>query len=431
MLKKANLYLTWKKNLFSLCLFFFFVFISLGNLPRILKTSLFSDHLLLSEVFLYLFSFLSLLFIKISKKAVLHLCFWSFLTFLSFIYGSFLQGYDLHAMLYTIRLIFFFITSYVLSAICFERFKGSILSFFSFLSKAYLIALFIGFVFYFVFPKASELWALLNSYQVTFHGDPHVKRFVSVYFDPNYYACIACIPFLLSCFLYEQTKKRIYLLQTFLFALSGLFTWSRSGIFLLGSLLLWMLFSFRKKLLSRKKIYPLLGICLILCCSIFLFWEELSLFFHRTFHVLEDDSALYRFHTFKMGLSLLKEHPLFGIGYHFLYQYTHPETGLHSLDSSLLSLLVQIGALPFLGLFAYFLYKLCFLPKIFHLWKEQQKDSSLFLGWFSFYGFFTFFFASQFNNVLFYLFWALPFTVITLFILKSLKKETATLKKSG
>ncbi len=424
MLIEKNLFVSCKKLFFSLSLFAFTLFISLGNLPRFIETSFFSDHLLFSEVLLYFFAGCSLVFIKAPFKSYLTLFCFCLLTLCSFLYGCLIQGFDLHAALYAFRLIAFLITSFSLSYICLEKFKANSVSFFSYLSKGYAISLFFGFLIFLFFFSSELLWKELSLYHIIFHGDPHQGRFLSVYLDPNYYAAIVGIPLLLSLYLYQKTKKTSYAVFFAFLAISSLLTWSRSGLFLIGFL---FSFLFLKSLDFRGISSRVLKnfLCL-LSCGLFLsllFFQEMKTFFIRLFFLSQDESALSRLYTFNWGVFLWKERPLFGIGYNFLYKEVKQEIGLNSLDSSLLSLLIQIGAIPFIGLLLYGMYKVQGLKQAIAFLKTQEKEGARFLLGFSLYGGLIIFFSSHFNQLLFYPFWLIPFSVISLFYINGFKER--------
>jgi hypothetical protein len=408
-----------RKGFYFLMMSSFFLFISMGNLFRLFESTLFSGNLLLSEGALYVLSLVFLFFMKVSCKALLHLGGISFCILLSYLYGGTFQGLDPHAALYALRLILLAITVYSFSSFFLIKFKGQMLPFFSFILKGYLVALVLGFMMYLFFPVSENLWRFLGDHHIVFNGDPHIGRFVSVYFDPNYYAAVIGIAFLLSAYLFTVTKKTRYQIASFLFFLSGILTWSRSGIALLIALV-----SYRgvqvllKGEFSRRGYISFCFFSFVLTvCSCF-YLEDIGAFLYRVGHFFEEDSALCRLETFKFGLGLLKEHPLFGIGVNFLYRYTQEGVKLNSLDSSLLALLVQVGIIPFLGLIGYGFFTGLSFFKMNKKWKEKE-EVPYFFSWFCFYGLTIFGFASQFNNILFYPFWVVPFFVIFLFITRS------------
>ena len=409
---------------FSCTLGLFALFLSVGNLFRLVESSLFSDSLMISEAVLYISAFISAFFIRSYTKWLFGISPWIVAIFCSFLYGWYLQGMDIHASLYALRLVALFCTMSVLAEICFERYRGSIQAFFAYLCKAYGVSLVLGFILYFFFPDSEKLWLFLGQYHVGFQGDPHIGRFVSVYFDPNYYSCIAGLVFLLASYLYEKTGKKRYQLLSYLFLLSGLLTWSRSGLALLLALLAfkgWALLQRGK--MTQKGIFLLGFFSLFFLFFIGIYFEEMKILWERTLYFFEDESALCRLRTFQFGLDLLAEYPLFGVGINFLYRYAIEGIGLNSIDSSLLSLLIQIGVIPFLLLSMYGGYKALFLPKASRLWRKKEEKTPYFFSWFLFYGLGVVVFSSQFNNLLFYPFWILPFGVIAIFLMKYIGLE--------
>lgn len=399
----------------------FILFLSMGNLFRIFESALFSGNLLLSEGLIYLLALTYLLFSKVSCKAALHLGGLSTFIFCSYLYGAMFQGLDPHAALYALRLILLSLSAYSFSSFFLVKFKGEVTPFFTYLFKGYFIALILGFTMYLFFPVSENLWRFLGDHHIVFNGDPHVGRFVSVYFDPNYYASIVGIAFLISSYLYHVTKKGWYQIASFLFLLSGILTWSRSGIAVLALLLLYRgggtLLQGR---FSRRGFISFFALSSLASIFLYFYREEAGAFIYRTGHFFEESSALCRLETFKFGLKLLAEHPLFGIGVNFLYRYTQEGVNLNSLDSSLLALLVQVGILPFFVLMGYgFFLSLSFF-RVQKLWRAKKDVMQSFFSQLCFYGLTIVFFSSQFNNILFYPFWVLPFSVIFLFITRSL-----------
>ncbi|MBS0628256.1 MAG: hypothetical protein JSS09_08605, partial [Verrucomicrobia bacterium] len=147
-----------KTVFFSCSIGIFAIFLSLGNLFRLVESSLFSDSLMVSEAVLYISVLLSALFLRSYTKLLFKAAPWIVGIFCSFIYGLLLHGGDIHAILYALRLIAIILTICVLSEIFFEVYKGSIQAFFSYLCKAYSVSLFLGFALYLFFPDSEKLW---------------------------------------------------------------------------------------------------------------------------------------------------------------------------------------------------------------------------------------------------------------------------------
>lgn len=418
-----------RKALFFCTLSFFLLFLSFGNFLRLIESSFFPDGWLVSEAFLYLLSFICTCFIEIPVSHKIWIGRAVICVFCSFFWGYYSQGWDTAAALYALRFSATIVSIYSLFRVFYELFLGRVERFFAYLSIAYTTALVLGFCLYIFFPDSDNLWMFLEQNHVGFYGDPHIGRFVSVYFDPNYYATIGGFIFLISCYLYAVLHKKRYLLLACATSLSVLLSWSRSGIALfLGICLFQGSYFVKGAFLSRKRIYIGTILFLLSFCYVGLYVEEARLFLDRVIHFLEDDSALYRWETFQFGLDMLQEHPYLGVGINFLQPHTVESIGLNSLDSSLLSLIVQIGIIPFIALVFYGIYKSFFFFSYKKMWEEEETKAPHFFSLFWIYGLGVILFASQFNNLLFYPFWLFPFGVTALFLQERCKQLLAKQK---
>jgi len=418
-----------RKALFVCTLSFFLLFLSFGNFLRLIESSLFPDGWLISEAFLYLLSFMCAYFIQIPISHKIWMGRAIVCIFCSFLWGYYLWGWDTAAALYALRFSATIVSIYSLFRVSYELFWGRVERFFTYLSIAYTIALMLGFSLYVFFPESDNLWVFLEQNHVGFYGDPHIGRFVSVYFDPNYYATIGGFIFLICCYLYAVSHKKRYVLLLCATALSVFLSWSRSGIALFLAICLCQGGYFIKRaFLSRKRIYIGTVLLVLSFCYLGLYVEEVKVFLDRVIHFLEDDSALYRWETFQFGLDILQEHPYLGVGINFLHPHTVETIGLNSLDSSLLSLIVQIGIIPFIALVFYGIYSTFSLFAYKKTWEGQETKAPHFFSLFWIYGLGVILFASQFNNLLFYPFWIFPFGVTALFLKERCKQLLAKQK---
>jgi len=393
----------------SLMLLSFLFLIAFGNLLRLMPLFGHWNNLLITEVSLYFFGFFSFSELFKDKQFVRQLFLFLAFIFVSFLYGTLKYGYDSMALLYGVRLFMLIYTAKVLGYACIKRFQGQVVPFFSWLLKGYVIAIFTSSIIYFLFPHADRLWQFLMGYNIKFQGDPHCDRFVSVYFDPNFYGAIGCIPFLLSSFLFSFTKKERYFIFSLLIAGSIFLTQSRSGIALFCALIGWMgLLHFRnvKSLcsFSRKQLVVFLstmgfGMGVLVYKGVFT--QVLS----RLQGISHDPSAGFRFLAWKEGLEALCQAPLLGIGYNFVHRL-----GVW-VDSSLLLACITWGVCLTLCFLAYG----CFLLRNLYL-KYRGTALQTLISCFIFYIFSSVFFYSFFNNLVFYLFWALPVLVIYHFL---------------
>ena len=383
----------------------FWIFLAFGNLFRFIEHGLFSDHLLVTEGVLYLVMWGSLS--SLSLKAINTAMTLSCCMVLSFLYGCFIHGHDLMATLYLFRSLGLLWACFILPAVCYAYFQGSMKKLALFLCSAYSVALCLGALLHLLFPMAQYLWLFLRDWNIGFQGDPHQGRFVSVYLDPNYYACIAVMGVLLGIYLNAIYRNKITFLYTILMLGSCLSTGSRSGLLVL----------FFSLLRSTWKWVGLCALCIFICLD----YSSFMTLWQRTLYLGDDPSALCRLETFSFGFSLWKEHPCFGIGFCFLPSYTEELFGLKSVDASWLAILVQFGAIPSLVMGLWLMWK-------GYLWWQARKYAQGFYRLFAFYALLIIGFASQWNNVLFYPFWLLPFVLTASFLYQNtlLQKNKVT-----
>lgn len=366
----------------KLVLFSFALFLICGQFFRLVPLPYFPSYFSLAEIILYLLT-LPIYFAKVRKSFVL-LC----AILISTLYGSFLHGIDWTSVFYAGKLVVMIIAGIVVGEIFQKRFsyeEGLL-----FLLKLFTWNLILGAVIFFVFPRAHLFFAFLDRFGVHFYGDPHQRRFISPFFDPNYYAAVACIPLILAWI----CRKNVLFLAILA---SIVLTFSRSGIvtclMLLG--------------LQRKKLpfVFLVGLLATLCFS-----QEIFHFFHRMIDLCSDESALARLDTFKTGLQFFWHHPFFGVGYHYLAPLFFLEFGRLAPDSSLLITLIDFGLIPTLLGLSYAVF-----------WSVRQFGKlrapyRILFFWLYTYTVICIIFTSQFNNLLYYQYWLIPVIVLFTFI---------------
>jgi hypothetical protein len=379
----------------------FAIYIILGNLPRIIPTPHFSTYFSISEMLLYCFAFFSFWgYRKKIKSLWLLPCF----IVLSTGYGICLHGLHSLCLLYSAKLIGMLLAGFCIGQRLYERFGADLEQMARFFLRVFTAQLFLGFLIFFFFPSAAELFAFLEEGGLVFKGDPHRFRFVSSFLDPNYYGAIACIPLLLL----RYTKQKSTIIK-FLFFSSLLLTFSRSGI-LTYVLLLIVLHG--KEWIHRlpvrtKPVLLLLGG--LGCCL--LFSDALVHFLSRLIYLFHDDSAYCRWVSFQAGWDYFGRSPLFGMGYHFLSRTLVDGTRLSTLDSSILQSLVNFGLIP----------SLC-LAVVFLIWAVNRFALYGGTGYekifrdFFYYVMIVILFSSLFNNILYYTFWLIPIVAIFVFI---------------
>lgn len=400
----------------------FFLFIALGNSMRFFHVSFLSQSLPFSESILHFFAFICFFFLKLSRNKVLFLIGSGFVLFLSNMYGAFLNGFDVVATLYAFRFFALIFSSIILSELFFELFKNRVASCFSFLLSAFASGLILGTMIFILFTDSSKFWVFLQHIGIVFNGDPHHHRFISVYFDPNYYCNISAIPFLISMALFQYSKKYRYLFLAGSFLLSSILTWSRSGLFVMVCLLLFLMARRTKffTLLIVSKFGLRLSIITVFLAGLlgWVCWEDLRWFLNRLIHISTDGSAYCRALSFQYGLSIFEEHPLCGVGFGYLATRCLSITNLSSIDASIFATIISFGILLTLNIVLFLILIIGRKRHFISNLKIQSKFAYNFTINFYFYIIIVVIFSSLFNNVLYYPFWLMPVLILLLYLLK-------------
>ena len=351
----------------------FFAFMLFGNFSRLIPISLFPSSISLLEVALYGWA-LPVYFLKPRKSHLVVL-----VAVLSTIYGALINEFDLTSSLYALKLIGMIGAGTIVGESFADEDRLS-----EYLLRVFSWVLGVGFLIFFVFPKAGLFFLFLDSLGIHFHGDPHMRRFISPFFDPNYYGAIACIPLILAW------QNRRYGLVA-LVLLSIILTFSRSGIATCGCVVLLLLLFGR----GRFSWWAFGGLAILLLPLIFS--QELWHLIERTVYMGEDPSALARLGTFEAAFSIFGEHPFFGTGYHYLSREFEMLTGRLSPDSSVLITLVDFGLIPTLGIL---------IAGVWWSLSHVRRQGVIFL--FHIYVAICILLTSLFNNLLYYPYWLMP-----------------------
>lgn len=384
--------------------FFFFILISCGNLLRCVDGLIHVNNFLLTELFLYLacfaYFFIAGLYRQLFLKTTL-LC--GYLG-ISFMYGCFTSGFDVMAFLYVLRTMGMLYAGAALGHIAMSKFQYNPYYFLSWLLRSYLVALAFSGVIYVTFPESAVFWEFLKAYHIKFSGDPHVMRFISVYFDPNFYGAIGCLPFMISYFLFVSTGKKRYFLIASLFAVAIILTQSRSGIVLFLLLLSFIsIFYFNNGIVlsfkNRNRMYVGLGLLGMVMALLFRY-GLLGKIVERLSSV-SDPSAGFRFQSLRLGLETIVQAPLLGIGYNFI-----PARDLW-IDSSLFVFAICCGILATICLLI-----ICalFLKMLYAKWAKTEYR--LLIAYFCAYVAIAVLFFSFFNQIVCYPFWLIPVLAI-------------------
>lgn len=415
------------RKLNLVCLGLLAVYLSTGNLLKLIPGDLFKENLLITEFLLHATCFVRFCFVRKMNHSWSALFFISVVILGSGIFGTILHGFDLPSFIYSIRLVLIALTGSVLGVALFETFKLNIRAFYVYFSTIYLVQIFLGFLIYLLFKQSKDLWTFLSLLGIVIRGDPHEGRFVSTYFDPNFFAAIGCIPFLILIRLYVLRPSLKGIIPILVVTGSILLTWSRSGI---ATLFLLSFGAFFISIKSRK-IYRIHSVLLKVVCFlpvilILLFYpilEDVNLFICRFANLGTDYSALGRITSFEFGWNIFLNNPLFGTGYNYLCYLMRDGRMLSSVDSSILSTLICFGVT------FTFIFMVCFLLWVVHFWKSAlfvrkiNPELYLFSRWLILYLLIVFVFTSQMNNLLYYPFWLLPMTSIFVYLSLSISQS--------
>jgi O-antigen ligase len=397
-------------RVYVVCSFFYLV---LGNTARFLSVGSFNNNLLITEFFLYTATLtLLILHSRLLAKLLTSLGFLFLFIVLSFFLGVLKSGFELVPLLYAIRLILLLSSSFVLGY-CLYHLRSQLTTTLGWFSNVYLALAIFGLAIYIAFPNSYELWQFLKTYGVEVNGDPHVRRFISSYFDPNYYGAIASLGVITSLLCYHYRQQLRYLFIALFITLSILLSSSRSGIATFLAVILLILFQVSKHLLSKKNIsrrlvllFPILVAGAIMLAPVYL--ESILKVWQRT--VKLDASAQVRFNSFTIGQELFSSAPIFGLGYNYLALYAEKLRGqVSSVDSSLQGTLINFGLI---GTFLLAAYIASFFINLYKKLNQQpptvQPQIRLTLWYLNSYVIVIVLFTSQFNNILYYQFWLFP-----------------------
>ena len=410
---------------------FSFLYLVLGNSTRLVPTSPGADNLPLSEFGLYALTVGCVMF---HRKLLLFMLrsllpFALFLA-LSSVYGAMLNGFSVSALFYSVRLVLLVAAGLAAGYYLFTIFRRDLLNVLDYFLVTYLFVALLAFAIYVMFPDSRDLWSFLRGFGVEFYGDPHQRRLVSSYFDPNYYGAIAVFPFTLSVLAYQRVWRTRYLLLAGMFAVSVVLTGSRSGIATLAAVVGVFALSGAAHLITKRRVKR--SLLVVVPAALFLFalaspvyLGALTRTWSRIAEVSTDASAQARFSSFELGFDLFAEQPFFGVGYNYLLIYAQESRGLTSLDSSLQVILVNFGAVGTLFIAA------LVISWGVTLWRRLRKSQECTfarrcLRYFLLYLFVIVAFASQFNNVLFYQFWLFPVLALAAYLMRYSAAEVQT-----
>lgn len=405
------------------------IYLSLGNLARIWPIPGLSDSIPATEFILYISAVIFSLWTRKFIGLLYRYRFYYLVIGLSTVYGILLEGsLDAVSVAYAIRLIMVIFSAstagYALTFVSNYNIRYAA----QYFLLVYGVAISLGFVIFFVFSDSVLLWVFLAKYGVVFSGDPHQNRFLSTYLDPNFYSAIAMIPILLSLYLYKVKKSYIYFGFLLVAVLSLFLSGSRSGVGCFVFIYIYLnIISFNFKKYSIEKDFFFINMLIILSLPIvfLISFDTVYVLFARTAGIQQDASAMVRLTSFTDGLSILEQYPFFGIGYNYLSLKMFAMRGLSSVDSSVLSTLINFGIVPTLAFIVFLFFKMKnFSNKINSLEKSCAIDrpAAYIMRAFLMYVLVCIIFASQFNNLIYYQYWLFPVVMLSEFFATILRR---------
>lgn len=416
--KKANF-------LLSLSLFSIFFFAVTGNA---LNFHIFSIvNIKISEILLLINLFL--LVLENIRKPFFHthdigialfLFIWCIYSALVILPASILSNYSIQeairGLLYNLRFtIFLFYTSifakYISKHFAYRRVENCII-------LAFTIVCFVGFLQLIFFPVAYDFYALFWKIGVYWpNADPHIGRLLSTYLDPNYLSSCLLIPvyLLIKRIVSERKSRTVNILLLVITVIAILLTKSRSGFLGLAIIAVMHLISwlFSKKVPFYAK---MLIVAIFIAFPIFMLTSNIGVIV-RLRSGVSDGSSTARFDSWKMGLQIFKNNPIFGIGYNMTGAYKSKfslpiaDSTVNGMDSSLIMILSCSGILGF-SLYLIYFFKLFSNRKISLTYKSLMAAGLV---------------ICNFNQLLFYQFW-LVLTSILLYDEISTKKYSVLSK---
>jgi O-antigen ligase len=406
------------RGLCSSFILFASFYLVIGNIPRFVSLPGFRDNLLITEFLLYLLTFFVVLLLpKLIARLIISLGGIVSIILLSFVAGALREGFQIVPLSYALRLIFLMVAGYVFGYSLYKVDGNRLVRTLQRFSFIYLALALTGFALYIAFPDSVQLWELLDGYGIRFNGDPHQRRLLSSYFDPNFYSSIACIGVLSSLLAYHYSRRLRYLLISLIIVLSILLSSSRSGIATLFAVLLLALFQVSSHLLKKGTfsrrfgaILPILLVSVVALSPIYI--EPINRAVQRI--IQPDESAQVRLRSFETGQELFALSPILGLGYNYLAVHAEElRDGLSSVDSSPQATLINFGIL------GTFLIGLCigwFFLKLYtqlrSVYEPVRQNYRLVLWYLNGYVLVIVIFSSQFNNVLYYPFWLFPIVAL-------------------
>lgn len=390
-------------------LWLFCIILLCGNALRIIPIQFLFGTVNVGEVILY--SAVILIFPIYWKRLVTTPMYVSTMLIVSasLFVGLVKWGYEPTAVLYAVRLMMQVTGAALAGNALFELFACDVAAIAAATCRLYFYLTVLALIILIAFPESTALWAALGDSGVTFRGDPHSGRLVSTYFDPNFFSAIIAFPLLLGWGFYFRTRSMRLLFYSVVMLVADVMTFSRSGLALL------VLVSFGVGLASINRrnagtkvlefsILAVVATSLTVVLALLL-PDMTNRLVGRFSEISGDESALERLESFRIGMNLMAEEPLGGFGYNYGSQPAVVANG-HGIDSSIQVLFVNFGVI--VSVLAIFACAVWIVNTSRVVGRGSDKDMVLSWRYLKIYFLLSVFFASNFNPLVFYVWWLMP-----------------------
>lgn len=296
--------------------------------------------------------------------------------------GNFTISVIIIALLFQIRFLLYFLISQVVLNVVKKAQIGQWLKLILAISSVFALIGFAQLLFF------SDL-----SFLTSYGWDPHQKRIVSTFLDPNFAGGLLIISFALATSSYVYSRGNFSLILSLAIFVSVILTFSRSTY--LATLVVILTIGFLK---SPKILAGFLTI------FIFSFLIIPGVRERITGALSIDKTSQARIESWQRAITIFRQHPFFGVGFNTYraaqrqYGFFSPDLpeGGHSGAGSDSSILLVLATTGIFGLMSYLL----MLAAVFQKFAAKSKSTSLGLG--SVASFLGLLVHSQFVNSLFF-----------------------------
>lgn len=396
-------------SLRGLILSLFVLYMLIGAMPRFISFGDSENTFPITEVLLYMVCMVGLLTMPRAASYTIRAS-WLFCVALTFsaLYGITLNGAQLKPLLMNVRLQIQIVSAVFVGYMIWQTYGRHHQEVLRTIVQLYLAVSILSLLILAAFPDSLDLYNVFASLGIPYLADPHVWRLISPYLDPNLFAAIILLPLLFAI------AVRMWL-PALIMTVALILTVSRSGIGVaigvFGLIAVYamakIIFHGRVKASHLRRAPYLFAIAASVGVALWVAFGDMIMARLET-PVTEEGSALMRLESFQIGLMVMQDYPLFGIGFNYGI-VTAAERTLVSehqgvqvgFDSSVQTALINFGAIP-----------VVFLALWFWRWAAQTwrniGEARLHFALLVLYILVTALITSAVNNILFYQFWLIP-----------------------